>query len=151
MILPKSLLCIFLLTLVHIAFCTTIEDYHSIIKAAEFSQNNVKPASSPNTQKDFDTYAQFKLPFYVLLAIYQKGISTQDEPACMFHPSCSEFTKQALRQYGILGIIMGADRVERCNGLGAVYYKKGADPHARIPDPIHRYHYRTEEPFHEHQ
>jgi putative membrane protein insertion efficiency factor len=37
-------------------------------------------------------------------------------PLCKFHPSCSEYTIQAIRQYGpISGAFRGAWRICRCN------------------------------------
>ena len=35
---------------------------------------------------------------------------------CMFYPTCSEYTKQALEKYGVLkGLWLGFKRILRCN------------------------------------
>lgn len=60
------------------------------------------------------------------IRIYQKSLSfdhafwanPQVFRICMYHPSCSEYTVQALKKHGfVLGTIMGAARVFRCNPL----------------------------------
>ena len=35
---------------------------------------------------------------------------------CVFTPSCSEYTKQAIEKYGVLkGVVMGIKRIARCH------------------------------------
>lgn len=70
----------------------------------------------------------------VAIRMYQIFISPQDQPSCMFHPSCSSFTMQAIQQHGIRGVLISADRLTRCNGVGVSYYevRPGAE---RIADP----------------
>lgn len=59
----------------------------------------------------------------VLLRFYQLFISTQDVPSCPFHPTCSDYARQAIQEYGLfLGMIMASDRLQRCNGYGSRYY-----------------------------
>jgi len=37
---------------------------------------------------------------------------------CRFHPSCSEYFKESLRQHGLLGgLVKGGGRILRCNPL----------------------------------
>lgn len=44
---------------------------------------------------------------------------------CRFYPSCSEYTKQALEQYGcIRGAVKGFWRILRCNP----FHSGGVDP-----------------------
>ncbi len=76
------------------------------------------------------------LSFASRLAIrmYQLFISPQDQPSCMFHPSCSSFTMQAIQQHGIRGLLISADRLTRCNGVGFSYYEVGPGAE-RISDP----------------
>lgn len=33
---------------------------------------------------------------------------------CKFSPTCSEYTKQMIKQHGFLGILMGVKRIGRC-------------------------------------
>lgn len=47
---------------------------------------------------------------------------------CTYHPSCSEFSRQAILKYGIIpGSLMGAKRIFDCNPFS----KGGYDP---VPD-----------------
>lgn len=68
-----------------------------------------------------------------LIRIYQKTLSFDHGmfkdlfPGgyCKFHPSCSEYTYQAVEKYGLfLGGIRGAWRILRCNPFS----KGGDDP-----------------------
>ena len=48
--------------------------------------------------------------------IYKGFFSSQDNPSCVFHPSCSEFSVQALQQKGLLlGTLCTFDRLSRCH------------------------------------
>ena len=60
----------------------------------------------------------------VSIDVYQRYISSQQQDVCLFEPSCSHFSEQALGRYGVIhGCLMTADRLQRCNGLGIIYYK----------------------------
>ncbi len=49
-----------------------------------------------------------------LINFYQKFISPANK--CVFYPSCSEYTKQAIEKYGSLkGIWLGFSRILRCH------------------------------------
>lgn len=59
-----------------------------------------------------------------LIRGYQK-LSQYTPPMCRFHPTCSEYTRQAIVKYGLLkGSAMGAWRICRCNP----WSKGGYDP-----------------------
>lgn len=56
-----------------------------------------------------------KLPIS-LINLYQKYISPLKKPSCVFYPTCSEYTKQAVVKYGALkGTYMGFKRILRCH------------------------------------
>ncbi len=47
---------------------------------------------------------------------------------CRFHPTCSEYTIQAVNEHGVYrGLILGVKRISKCHPLGP----KGYDP---VPD-----------------
>ncbi|WP_404399949.1 membrane protein insertion efficiency factor YidD [Idiomarina seosinensis] len=47
---------------------------------------------------------------------------------CNFHPSCSEYTYQAIEYYGVMhGIKLGFNRIRRCTNPDCV---------SKIPDPL---------------
>ena len=51
-----------------------------------------------------------------LIGIYQKYISGLFGRKCRFHPTCSEYTKQAIDKYGIIkGSFKGIKRILKCN------------------------------------
>lgn len=59
-----------------------------------------------------------KLKIYLqkLIDFYQKNISLLKKPSCVFYPTCSEYTKQAIEKYGALkGIYLGVLRISRCH------------------------------------
>ena len=59
-----------------------------------------------------------------LIRFYQMTLSPDHGPlrhvvkhrVCRFHPTCSEYTEQAIRKYGFFkGVWMGAKRISRCH------------------------------------
>jgi len=62
--------------------------------------------------------------------IYQKVISPALPPHCIYVPTCSEYTRQAILTHGLLGIILWFFRVFRCVGG---LYSGGGDP---VPEKV---------------
>jgi len=55
-----------------------------------------------------------------LIRGYQAMISPYLTPACRFTPTRSEYTRQAIDQYGALkGFVMGLKRLSRCHPLSS--------------------------------
>ncbi len=51
-----------------------------------------------------------------LINFYQKRISPILKPTCVFYPTCSEYTKQAIEKYGLLkGSYLGFRRILHCH------------------------------------
>ena len=63
-----------------------------------------------------------------LITKYQKYISkwlASKNINCKFYPTCSEYTKQAIKKYGVgKGLLIGIYRIIRCNPFS----KGGYDP-----------------------
>ena len=56
----------------------------------------------------------------LLIRFYKKAISPFLPSACRFHPTCSEYTYQAIEKYGFLrGSWLGIRRIVRCNPFNA--------------------------------
>ena len=72
------------------------------------------------------------------LRFYQENISSHDGARCLFHPTCSQFAGQAVKEYGLfLGMLMTIDRmVYREDPLSLQYYKYDEEKD-RYHDPIH--------------
>ena len=63
--------------------------------------------------------------FIWLISIYQRLISPLVGPCCRFHPTCSEYAKEALENYGlVMGIWLTIKRLSKCHPLGG----SGFDP-----------------------
>ena len=61
----------------------------------------------------------------LLLRAYKACLSPLLPSACRFHPTCSEYCREAVERYGVLkGGWLGARRFFRCHPLG----KGGFDP-----------------------
>lgn len=55
------------------------------------------------------------------LFMYQQLFSVQISASCLYHPSCSEFSKQLIKDFGLIkGVPISADRLTRCNRLAAM-------------------------------
>ena len=54
-------------------------------------------------------------PILFLIRIRQKFIAPGLAPRCKYYPSCSHYTFDAIKRYNLLGLLMGAWRVIRCN------------------------------------
>lgn len=51
-----------------------------------------------------------------LIDLYQRYLSGLIKPSCVFYPSCSEYTKQAIEKYGSMkGLFLGFTRILRCH------------------------------------
>lgn len=56
---------------------------------------------------------------------YQRTISPLLPPACRFHPTCSEYTRQAILRHGVLkGMGLGIIRLSKCHP----FHPGGYDP-----------------------
>lgn len=63
--------------------------------------------------------------FVGMIRIYQRGISPLLPPSCRFHPTCSEYTRQAIVRHGIFkGIWLGIVRISKCHP----FHPGGYDP-----------------------
>jgi putative membrane protein insertion efficiency factor len=61
------------------------------------------------------------------VAIYRAAVSPVihaiNGPACRFEPSCSEYAREAIAEYGMVrGGVMAMGRVVRCNPMGGHGY-----------------------------
>ncbi len=62
-------------------------------------------------------------PAAMALDFYQHHLSSLRHARCPFQPSCSEYARQAIAQYGLFsGVARAADRLMRCNGSAGRFY-----------------------------
>ena len=63
------------------------------------------------------------LIFIAPIKIYQLFISPMLPNTCRHLPTCSDYTIEAINEYGVLkGIIKGLNSILRCNPLGSSGY-----------------------------
>ena len=60
-----------------------------------------------------------------IIKVYQKYLSPLLGPSCRFHPTCSEYSLQAIETYGVFkGGFLAIKRILKCNPWGG----SGVDP-----------------------
>ena len=65
----------------------------------------------------------WKSLFILPIKFYQLAISPMLPNTCRHLPTCSEYTIEAIKTYGVFkGIIKGAYRILRCNPFGSSGY-----------------------------
>jgi putative membrane protein insertion efficiency factor len=72
----------------------------------------------------------------LIIRAYQRAISPLLPPACRFTPTCSEYARQAVEQYGALrGSMLALRRLARCHPWGASGYEPvpGLEPISVAP------------------
>ena len=63
------------------------------------------------------------LPLVFLVKIYQSIISPFFPPTCRYKPTCSEYTIQSLKKYGIIkGVYLSIKRIVNCHPWGGSGY-----------------------------
>ena len=63
--------------------------------------------------------------FKFLIVLYKNNLSPLTGHQCIYTPTCSMYTYDAIEEYGVIrGILMGAWRILRCN----TFAKGGYDP-----------------------
>lgn len=112
----------------------------------DFSGTSPEKYKRPYIYKDESNFFKKINPVGLLfggtLYLYQNVLSKHISADCLYTPSCSEFSKQAIRDCGLLkGALLTVDRVNRCNRIAATDLKRySVDPKTnRYPDPVSRY------------
>lgn len=60
-----------------------------------------------------------------LIRLYQKYISPLKRPSCRFYPTCSEYSIQSIKKYGVLkGVWKSITRISKCHP----FHPGGYDP-----------------------
>jgi putative membrane protein insertion efficiency factor len=122
-------------------FKSDIEQIH-----LELSKQQHKPVESAYIYHNESSVIRKLNPIGLLfggtLYVYQNVLSKHISADCLFTPSCSEFSKEAIKDTGLLrGTILTINRVNRCNRIAAQDLKNySIDPKtSRYPDPVSRY------------
>ena len=145
----KTLIIIFYLVFISIFllfFFDTIQAQHInnidyILNKIEITNfaNNIPQDSTSNSLITSET----KYLGIGLIKFYQLFVSTQDKPSCNFTLSCSHFGMEAIEHRGfIIGTLLTADRLTRCNDIARSYYKIDSVTKKAI-DPVPFYEFRN--------
>ena len=82
----------------------------------EVNLKNETPVSAPRGMDLLES--PFRFALQSTLFGYQRLISSQDAPTCIFSPSCSRFGRAAIKRAGAMrGLLLTADRLQRCHGF----------------------------------
>ncbi|MGF7138026.1 membrane protein insertion efficiency factor YidD [Roseimarinus sediminis] len=104
--------------------------------------HSTRPYIYKNETPSFKTLNPISLGYGGLLFVYQNTISQHFSADCLYHPSCSDFSKQAVHEFGLIkGGLLTFDRLNRCNRLSSVdLLPSDFDRHThRAHDPISKY------------
>jgi len=112
------------------------EDFALVTTGKLFYQDENVSDSLHHDDSQKNSY--FSVILKVPILFYQEFISSQMKPRCYFYPSCSQFTLEAIQQYGFAGIFLGIDRIMRCNVFSEEKYPLYINT-TSLYDPISHY------------
>jgi putative membrane protein insertion efficiency factor len=82
---------------------------------------NDQDVLTTNQQNAVAKYNPVTLVLKGSMYVYQNVISPQLARSCPYEITCSNFSKQCIREYGIVkGVFLSADRILRCNRIGVL-------------------------------
>ncbi|PSJ77314.1 membrane protein insertion efficiency factor YidD [Sphingobacteriales bacterium UPWRP_1] len=82
---------------------------------------NNKKAMKTRNRSAFARYNPITLALTGSMFLYQNVLSAQMGRQCLYNPSCSNFSKQAIAEFGLVkGVFLTADRLLRCNRISAL-------------------------------
>lgn len=89
-------------------------------KKVDLSFISQKTNTLAHNSSHYKGYNPAKWILHGSLSFYQKVLSPQISASCLYHTSCSRFSRKALQEFGFLkGIALTADRLSRCNRVAA--------------------------------
>ena len=69
--------------------------------------------------------------FIFLIVLYQRLISPYFPSSCRFMPTCSEYAKEAIEEYGLIkGTYLGMKRITKCHPIKLL---GGSEGYAPVP------------------
>lgn len=132
----------------HISVKAQHIDYKKDIEriGTKLSEKHPDPYNRPYIYKNEPSVLKkinpVNIVFGATIYIYQNVFSRHISSRCLYTPSCSEFSKDAIREFGIVkGTFLSADRINRCSFFAAMDLKnRRLDPKTQqYPDPVSRY------------
>ncbi len=94
--------------------------YLFILFFYSLAESQTLPADSLLKNNDISI---IRKTFIAPITLWQKFSFANSSMNCQFSPSCSQFMAQSIAQHGIIsGIIIGSDRIIRCNPMAHYYH-----------------------------
>ena len=91
---------------------------HKVEASTEF--NKPEPTYIFKNKNVIIKYNPVSLAFGGSLFLYQKIVSPQISAGCAYEISCSNFSKQCIKHFGLIkGIALSTDRLTRCNRIAS--------------------------------
>jgi uncharacterized protein len=82
---------------------------------SEYNVNNKAPISLKH-QSIISKYNPISIAASGAMLFYQYVVSPQFFRYCLYHRSCSNYSKKAIQEFGLFkGVFLSADRIMRCN------------------------------------
>ncbi len=121
----KTILGLVFLLISFISFSQNVVSDFDYILAKNFEDTSYTKVNKASyvfkNSNAFVKYNPLSLVFGGSLLFYQRVVSKQIMMGCAFNPSCSNFSKQSIKQYGLLkGIALSTDRLTRCTKLSSI-------------------------------
>jgi len=93
-----------------------------LVKNRDFTDPLLTPAKAkfmlPSSKNPVIRYNPVSLLAGSLMYAYQNSISVQFSASCLYNPTCSNFSKLLISEFGIIkGTFLSADRLSRCNRI----------------------------------
>lgn len=107
------------------AIAQSIDLSADLILIESISKQKISPSSKrnyifKNQPATFKNRNPVSLIYGGSLFVYQNFISQHFSADCLYDPSCSDFSKQAVKEYGLIkGGLLTVDRLGRCNRIAA--------------------------------
>lgn len=129
------------------AFAQSIDLSADLILIDSISKQKISPSSKrsyifKNQTATFKNRNPVSLLYGGSLYVYQNFISQHFSADCLYDPSCSDFSKQAVKEYGLIkGGLLTVDRLGRCNRIAATDLNISSmnEKTHRFSDDIKRY------------
>jgi len=131
----------------HAAYAQEIDLIGDLLEVDSLVQQQVpdsghRPYIYKNQPQTFKTLNPVSLLYGGSLYLYQNFFSQHLSASCLYNPTCSDFSKQAVKEYGLIkGTLLSFDRLSRCNRIAATDLNPGdVDPHIhRFNDAVKKY------------
>jgi putative component of membrane protein insertase Oxa1/YidC/SpoIIIJ protein YidD len=124
--LPKaSSLVLFLFSLSFAGFAQKINLNEDLLLADSVSKQQIHHSEKriyiyKNQPRTFKNSNPVSLIYGGSLYVYQNFVSQHFSANCLYDPSCSDFSKQAVKEFGLIkGTLLSFDRLSRCNRIAA--------------------------------